>query len=60
MTTTRKAVRVLLVDDDDAFRRVMSGELARRGYAEEVKTEAAGKDQRGNDGCRQCRAVPAG
>lgn len=33
MTSTRKAVRVLLVDDDDEFRRVMSGELVRRGYA---------------------------
>jgi two-component system response regulator AtoC len=33
MTGTRKAVRVTLVDDDDEFRRVMSGELARRGYA---------------------------
>lgn len=33
MTGNRKAVRVVLVDDDDVFRRVMSGELARRGYA---------------------------
>jgi DNA-binding NtrC family response regulator len=31
--TADKAVRVVLVDDDDAFRRVMSSELARRGYA---------------------------
>ena len=33
MTGTRKPVRVMLVDDDDEFRRVMSSELARRGYA---------------------------
>ncbi len=33
MPNARKIVRVLLVDDDDEFRRVMSGELARRGYA---------------------------
>ncbi len=32
MTGTRKPIRVLLVDDDDDFRRVMSGELTRRGY----------------------------
>jgi DNA-binding NtrC family response regulator len=40
MTGTRKAVRVVLVDDDDEFRRVMSGELARRGYA--VSSVASG------------------
>ena len=33
MTSARKSIRVLLVDDDDDFRRVMSGELSRRGYA---------------------------
>lgn len=33
MTTNRKTVRVVLVDDDDDFRRIMSAELARRGYA---------------------------
>ncbi len=32
MTTTRKTARVLLVDDDETFRRVMSTELSRRGY----------------------------
>ena len=40
MTGTRKAVRVVLVDDDDDFRRVMSGELVRRGYA--VNSVASG------------------
>jgi two-component system response regulator AtoC len=40
MTGARKAVRVTLVDDDDEFRRVMSGELARRGYA--VSSVASG------------------
>ena len=33
MPGNRKTIRVTLVDDDDEFRRVMSGELARRGYA---------------------------
>ncbi len=33
MTGNRKAVRVMLADDDDEFRRIMSSELARRGYA---------------------------
>ena len=33
MTGNRKTTRVLLVDDDDDFRRIMSGELTRRGYA---------------------------
>lgn len=34
MTTgARKPIRVVLVDDDDEFRRIMSGELTRRGYA---------------------------
>jgi len=32
MSGNRKAARVLLVDDDDDFRRIMSGELTRRGY----------------------------
>jgi DNA-binding NtrC family response regulator len=40
MSGTRKAARVMLVDDDDDFRRVMSGELARRGYA--VSSVASG------------------
>ena len=40
MTGVRKLARVLLVDDDDEFRRVMSGELARRGYA--VNSVASG------------------
>lgn len=33
MPAVRKNARVLLVDDDDEFRRVMAGELARRGHA---------------------------
>lgn len=42
MTGARKPARVLLVDDDDAFRRVMSGELARRGHmVNSVATGAA-------------------
>ena len=42
MTGVRKPARVLLVDDDDAFRRVMSGELARRGHTvNSVATGAA-------------------
>ena len=32
MTRTAKDIRVLLVDDDTAFRRVMASELTRRGY----------------------------
>jgi DNA-binding NtrC family response regulator len=32
MNRPSKGARVLLVDDDDTFRRVMSAELARRGY----------------------------
>jgi len=39
-TGTRKTVRVLLVDDDHDFRRIMSSELARRGYA--VNSVASG------------------
>ena len=35
-------IRVLLVDDDSAFRQVMGGELARRGYG--VDTRASGRD----------------
>jgi two-component system response regulator AtoC len=42
MTANRKHVRVALVDDDDDFRRIMSGELARRGYA--VTAVACGTD----------------
>jgi DNA-binding NtrC family response regulator len=33
MSGNRKTARVLLVDDDDDFRRIMSSELTRRGYA---------------------------
>ena len=40
MPAVRKNPRVLLVDDDDDFRHVMSAELARRGYA--VSAVAAG------------------
>lgn len=40
MTGVRKLARVMLVDDDDEFRRVMSSELARRGYA--VSSVASG------------------
>ncbi len=40
MSGPRKPVRVVLVDDDDEFRRVMSGELVRRGYA--VSSVASG------------------
>jgi len=35
-------IRVLLVDDDPAFRRAMGGELARRGYR--VDTRTSGRD----------------
>jgi DNA-binding NtrC family response regulator len=41
MTGTRKVIRVLLVDDDDTFRRVVSAELSRRGYA--VSAVASGE-----------------
>jgi len=37
-----KAVRVLLIDDDDAFRGVMASELTRRGYA--VVAVASGRE----------------
>jgi two-component system response regulator AtoC len=40
MTGVRKAPRVMLVDDDDEFRRVMSSELVRRGYT--VNSVASG------------------
>jgi two-component system response regulator AtoC len=40
MTGIRKAARVLLVDDDDEFRRILSSELGRRGYA--VRSVASG------------------
>ena len=42
MTSNRKPIRVVLVDDDDEFRRVMAGELTRRGYA--VSSVACGAD----------------
>ena len=42
MTATRKNIRVLLVDDDATFRRVMGAELARRGY--EVEVLATGRE----------------
>jgi len=42
VTTTGRDIRVLLVDDDPAFRRVMGGELARRGYT--VETRGSGKE----------------
>ncbi len=42
MSATDKNIRVLLVDDDPVFRRVMGGELVRRGYA--VETRASGAE----------------
>ncbi len=42
MSEAAKSARVLLVDDDDTFRRVMSGELARRGYT--VASVSNGQD----------------
>ena len=42
MTQEAINIRVLLVDDDPTFRRVMGGELARRGYA--VDTRASGHE----------------
>jgi DNA-binding NtrC family response regulator len=42
VTTPNSSIRVLLVDDDDTFRSVMSGELSRRGYA--VAAAATGRD----------------
>ncbi len=42
MTTTRKTARVLLVDDDETFRKVMSAELSRRGYL--VTTAGTGQE----------------
>ncbi|MEI6667695.1 MAG: sigma-54 dependent transcriptional regulator [Acidobacteriota bacterium] len=42
MTRSAVGIRVLLVDDDPAFRRVMGGELARRGYR--VATQASGRE----------------
>ena len=42
MTATQKNIRVLLVDDDATFRRVMGAELARRGY--EVEVLASGRE----------------
>ena len=42
MSKPAKYPRVLLVDDDDAFRRVMTSELTRRGYG--VVTAASGRE----------------
>ena len=42
MTHEASDIRVLLVDDDASFRRVMGGELARRGYT--VETRASGRE----------------
>ncbi|MCX6539389.1 MAG: sigma-54 dependent transcriptional regulator [Acidobacteria bacterium] len=42
MTHPTIDIRVLLVDDDAAFRRAMGGELARRGYR--VDTRTSGRD----------------
>lgn len=42
MSKTAKNTRVLLVDDDNAFRRVMSSELTRRGYG--VVAVASGRE----------------
>ncbi len=41
MNGTGRAIRVLLVDDDDTFREVMSAELVRRGY--QVASAADGR-----------------
>jgi DNA-binding NtrC family response regulator len=38
MNAPPKHIRVIVVDDDDTFRRVMGGELLRRGYEVEVLT----------------------
>jgi DNA-binding NtrC family response regulator len=42
MTKSPKSARVLLVDDDDAFRHVMASELTRRGYS--VVAAASGRE----------------
>src|SRR6266511_4369282 len=42
MRKAQKIARVLLVDDDDTFRRVMASELTRRGYS--VATAASGRE----------------
>jgi DNA-binding NtrC family response regulator len=42
MTKPAKSVQVLLVDDDDTFRRVMASELTRRGYS--VVAVASGRE----------------
>ena len=42
MTHEAIDIRVLLVDDDASFRRVMGGELARRGYTVEIR--ASGRE----------------
>lgn len=49
MTAARKTVRVLLVDDDDAFRRVMSGELTRRGHTVDAAPTGAAALERAAD-----------
>jgi len=41
MRKSAKSAHVLLIDDDDTFRRVMSAELTRRGYA--VSTAGSGR-----------------
>ena len=45
MRKTAKSARVLLIDDDDTFRRVTASELARRGYT----VTAAGSGREGLD-----------
>ena len=42
MKKAMQNARVLLIDDDDAFRRVMAAELTRRGYS--VATAASGRE----------------
>jgi DNA-binding NtrC family response regulator len=42
MSQNPKSARILLVDDDDTFRRVMAAELSRRGY--EVVSAASGRE----------------
>jgi len=48
VTSTPKDIRVLLVDDDPTFRRVMGSELTRRGYL--VETCASGQEALGASG----------
>ncbi len=42
MKARKEAIRLLIVDDDDTFRKVLSNELSRRGYA--VITAANGRE----------------